>query len=182
VAGADQGTYPFAISQRGDITGYYIDGAGVNHGFLREKNGTITTFDVPGAGTALGQGTLGGGFTASGVIIGNYYTPDNISHGFLRISLAISPATTPPVRQRSKLRSGTFPFGVNPAGATSGFYVDESEVSHGYVRGPQGQFITFDVPGAGTGPGQGHRSMGSHRTVLRRDFSWIRRASCTALS
>ena len=156
VPGADQGTFPFAISQRGDITGYYFDGAGVGHGFLRDRNGVITTFDVPGAGTEPGQGTYGGGFTASGVIMGNYFDPDNISHGFLRDRHGnFTSYDAPGAGSVPDSFQGTYPFGVNPHGGISGWYVDESDVNHGFVRGPNGQYITFDVPGAGTGPGQG---------------------------
>jgi hypothetical protein len=34
------------------------DTSGVFHGFLRSPDGTITTFDAPGAGTAAGQDTF----------------------------------------------------------------------------------------------------------------------------
>ena len=62
----------------------------MSHGFLRDKNGVITTFDVPGSGTGAFQGTYGGGFTPNGTIMGNYFDPDNLSHGFLRIRMAPS--------------------------------------------------------------------------------------------
>src|SRR5947209_1243642 len=43
-----QGTFPFnspnLINPEGDITGYYVDSTGALHGFLRDKNGVITTF------------------------------------------------------------------------------------------------------------------------------------------
>ena len=82
-ARAGQGTFSFAISPDGEITGFYFDGTNASHGFLRDKNGVITTFDVPGAGTGPGQGTFGGGFTPNGTIMGNYFDADNLSHGFL---------------------------------------------------------------------------------------------------
>ena len=68
--GAGQGTFRFAISPGGEITGFYYDGTNAIHGFLRDKKGVITTFDVPGAGTGPGQGTFGGGFTPNGTIMG----------------------------------------------------------------------------------------------------------------
>ena len=88
--GAGQGTFPFAISPGGEITGFYVDGTDANHGFLRDKNGVITTFDVPGAGTDPFQGTFGGGFTPNGAIMGNYFDADTLSHGFLRNRMAPS--------------------------------------------------------------------------------------------
>src|SRR4030095_6451551 len=42
--------------------------------------------------------------------------------------------------------------------AIAGRYVDGSDVFHGFLRTPDGQITTFDVPGAGTGPGQGTRA------------------------
>ena len=53
------------------------------HGFLRDKNGVITTYDVPGAGTGPRQGTFGGGFTPNGSIMGDLVDADDVSHGFI---------------------------------------------------------------------------------------------------
>src|SRR5438094_8299502 len=36
-----------------------------------------------------------------------------------------------------------------------GFYRDTNRVRNGYVLGPDGKFVTFEAPGAGTRPGQG---------------------------
>src|SRR5262249_38941473 len=44
---------------------------------------------------------------------------------------------------------------INPAGATAGYYNDASNVFHGFLRTPGGAITTFDIPGAGTGPGEG---------------------------
>jgi len=59
--GLNRGTFPFnspnLISPNGTITGYYVDSAFVNHGFVRDRNGAITTFNAPGAGTGVNQGT-----------------------------------------------------------------------------------------------------------------------------
>jgi hypothetical protein len=41
-----------AINPAGAITGYYYDANQVYHGFLRARDGTLTTLDLPGAGTA----------------------------------------------------------------------------------------------------------------------------------
>ena len=34
----------------GATTGWYVDNADVNHGFVRDRQGAIVEFDVPGAG------------------------------------------------------------------------------------------------------------------------------------
>ena len=38
-------TEPFAINPAGAITGPYFDASGIEHGFLRARDGTLTTFD-----------------------------------------------------------------------------------------------------------------------------------------
>ena len=45
------------INPAGTVTGFYADSNNVYHGFLRTREGEITTFDAPGAGTV---GSLGG--------------------------------------------------------------------------------------------------------------------------
>ena len=150
------GTFPFAISPGGEITGFYDNGINANHGFLRDKKGVITTFDVPGAGTGLGQGTFGGGFTPNGAIMGNYLDPDNLSHGFLMDKNgAFTTFDAPDAGNVPGSLQGTYPFGINTNGAITGWYVDEANVNHGFVRDKHGALVEFDVPGAGTGPFQG---------------------------
>ena len=41
VQASDQGTYPWGINTNGAITGWYVDEANVNHGFVRDKHGAI---------------------------------------------------------------------------------------------------------------------------------------------
>ena len=67
--GPGQGTIVFSpeiLSNEGEIAGHYIDSGGASHGFLRDENGVITTFDAPGAGTSPGQGTLSFGIKKNG--------------------------------------------------------------------------------------------------------------------
>ena len=79
---ADQGTFPEQISNSGLIVGNYVDGNGVNHGFVREPNGRITTFDVPGGGTGPGEGTVPNGITDTGVVVGGLFDGSHVFHGF----------------------------------------------------------------------------------------------------
>ncbi|MGB8477616.1 MAG: hypothetical protein WCE63_02095 [Acidobacteriaceae bacterium] len=39
--------------------------------------------------------------------------------------------------------------------AIAGIYSDSNNVTHGFLRSPEGEFTTFDAPGAGTGYYQG---------------------------
>jgi hypothetical protein len=56
--GAEEGTHVIGINNGGAVTGYYFDANAVDHGYVRAADGTITTFDAPGAGTEPGTGTL----------------------------------------------------------------------------------------------------------------------------
>jgi hypothetical protein len=60
----------------------------VNHGFVRAQDGTITTFDVPSAGTGTGQGTVPDCNNPANAITGFYFDPSNITHGFLKDPLS----------------------------------------------------------------------------------------------
>jgi hypothetical protein len=66
------------------INGYYIDASGVAHGFVRDHDGEITTFDAPCAGTGSGQGTFIGAINPAGAITGNSVDNNNVNHGYLR--------------------------------------------------------------------------------------------------
>jgi probable HAF family extracellular repeat protein len=48
-------TYPFAINDSGEITGYYVDANGQTHGFTN-TNGTLMSFDYPGVNFTQAQG------------------------------------------------------------------------------------------------------------------------------
>ena len=85
--GAYQGTITASedcLSPSGAIAGGYIDGSNVYHGLVRAPDGTITTFNVKGAGTASGQGTFPGGIDPAGAIAGYYLDGSNVYHGFTR--------------------------------------------------------------------------------------------------
>ena len=58
--GSGQGTFPewaSCLNSEGEITDTTLTQGGVTHGFMRAPDGTITEFDVTGAGTSSGQGT-----------------------------------------------------------------------------------------------------------------------------
>jgi hypothetical protein len=56
----------------------------VSHGFLRARDGAITTFDAPDAVTSPYQGTAAYSINPGGVITGAYYGESVVVHGFLR--------------------------------------------------------------------------------------------------
>jgi hypothetical protein len=152
--GSGQGTFANDINPAGAITGYYLDGNGAYHGFLRAPDGAITTFDAPGAGASQYQGTLAISLDPAGAVAGYYYDDNTVAHGFVRatdgsfIRFDVSAAGT-------GYGQGTEAANINPAGAIAGVYLDANDVFHGFLRAPDGAITTFDVPGAGTGRYQG---------------------------
>jgi len=133
------------LNDNGQITGFYIDSNVVNHGFVRGPGGAITTFDVPGSGTAGGQGTSPQAINSAGTIVGYYADPLGTTRGFIRASggtlttFAVPGAT------------GTSPVYITSTGEITGNYVDLHDVSHGFVRSPTGTITKFDVPFPGVG-------------------------------
>jgi len=157
--GSNQGTFTAftdGLNPAGALAGYYVDASGGNHSFLRAPDGTVTTFDVPGAVTGTGpfQGTKVAGINPSGTISGNYFDANTASHGYLRApdgaitKYDVSGAGTGPSQ-------GTVGAAINPTGELVSYFVDDSNVFHGYLRTKHGTVTKFDVPDAGTGPGQG---------------------------
>jgi hypothetical protein len=76
--GFNQGTLPWDINPDGTTTGWYVDSADVNHGFVRNKHGVIVEFDVPGNFGPWGA------ISSNGVVTGVYFDANNVIHGFVR--------------------------------------------------------------------------------------------------
>jgi hypothetical protein len=143
-----------ALNQEGEVTGTYLDANGAFHGFVRAANGTITKYNVKGAGTGSGQGTSASSISDLGTTTANYIDSSGVNHGFLRLrSGHITTFNVTAAGQGSG--QGTIPEGINLGGEITGQYVDSSGANHGFVRSEMGAITTFDAPGAGTGSGQG---------------------------
>jgi len=157
--GPGQGTIPYGIDARGTIIGPYVDAENVNHGFIRERDGTITTFDVPGAGTGAYQGTVALSINPAGAVTGMYFDANCLYHGFLRdpdgsITTIDAPGANTVGGQCSTniwwlVMQGTAAHNINAAGTITGIYTDAIGVGHTFLRDPDGTFTTFDAPGAG---------------------------------
>ncbi len=107
--GAGQGTLSQGISDLGITYGYYIDGSGVAHGFLRLPGGEFATFDAPGAGTAAGQGTFAFSLNPEGALAGYYIDGNGVLHGYVRtLRGAITTFDAPgAVRVPARARTGS---------------------------------------------------------------------------
>ena len=149
------GSASFSINLFGTAASGYEDNSGnfVDHGLLRSADGKLTTYDVPGAGTGLYQGTGCPGCSRPinlfGANAGFYIDGNNVVHGYLRSSAGKITTFDAPGEGPQGL--GCFAdcsMGLNDLGAITGSYLDANNVSHGYVRSPDGKFLTFDAPGA----------------------------------
>jgi hypothetical protein len=143
IPGAGTGSYQgtgcpgcaMGLNQFGAIAGIYSDANSVNHGFLRSLDGKITTFDAPGAGSAIYQGTgcpsdCPVSINDWGAITGVYIDANYVFHGYLR-SPEGKIATVDPLGS-----AGTLPFSINDFGVITGEYLDANNVYHGFLRIP----------------------------------------------
>ena len=154
-----RGTLPLSINAGGDITGFYVDSSDVRHGFVRLANGTFSTIDAPGAGTAGTQGTTALSIDVAGDIAGFYRDPNGTTHGFLRAAngTITAPLNAPGAGTGSGGKvsfGGTLPTSINASEAIAGVFADNSGAYHGFVYtagSATPAFTTFDAPGAGAG-------------------------------
>ena len=141
-------TTPVAINLFGAVTGYYADTNAALHGFVRAPDGTITTFDGPGATCPyyFSFCTWPVGINLQGAITG-FYCDAVTCHGFLRAPGGTIIAFDPPGSVFTFVYTG----GINSAGVITGEYYDANGVEHGFLRAPRGTFTSFDAPGAVNG-------------------------------
>src|SRR5436189_271055 len=122
--GPGQGTIVFAVdclNPAGAITATSLDASNVYHGVLRAPDGSMTTFDAPGAGTGLFQGTLTFGINPAGTIEGHYVHPSEVTHGFVRTSDGTITTFDPPGVGAGP-GQGTVPENLNTPGVVTGNY------------------------------------------------------------
>jgi hypothetical protein len=138
-----QGTDAGAINESGQITGTLVDSNWLSHGFLRNSDSTVVTFDPSGDGT-----TQPIGINASGQVTGTFQPTGGGNYvGFIRNQAgSVTTFQVAPVMEST---------GINDIGQVTGLYVDSGRVSHGFVRDQSGNVQLFDVPGAGTSALQG---------------------------
>jgi hypothetical protein len=136
------GSAAYNINVFGTSAGAYEDNSGnfVQHMFLRSPDGAITTFEAPGAGTGLYQGTgfnQVAGLNDIGAVTATYLDASNVYHGFLRSPQgAFMTFEAPGADTTPGNYSGTFPVSINQSGAITGFYTDSSYVAHGFLQTP----------------------------------------------
>jgi hypothetical protein len=127
-----------SVNAGGDITGNYLDGV-MSHGFLRRADGSIVTFDAPGAGQS---GTFPVSINASGQISGSYFGPSGYGdHGFLRATDGSFTTFDAPGALQ------TIPTSMNDAGDITGWTSDPQGIPGGFLRSHDGAFTEFQFFG-----------------------------------
>jgi hypothetical protein len=110
---------------------------------------SITTFDVPAAGTGIGVlGTYANSINPEGEITGFYIDTNYVFHGFLRSTAGV--ITTFDAPKASTDGYGTFGNGLNVEGMLVGDYTNSIYNYGGFVRRPDGTFETYRDPNACT--------------------------------
>jgi hypothetical protein len=73
------------MNLEGTTTGDVGDANAEHHSFVRNANGKITVFDVPGqiAVPGSGLGSAGEAINAAGVVAGEWHDANYAAHGFL---------------------------------------------------------------------------------------------------
>jgi probable HAF family extracellular repeat protein len=142
----DFGTHALGINSSDQIVGWYYDGSGEQHGFLRNftgygVRGDYISFDPPSS-----VNTIAEGINDSGEIVGYYETSNGVYNGFTYNSTTGVYSTID-----VNGAADTEPLGVNNSGEIVGGYIDSAGNSHGFVRSASGQFTTIDDPNAGSG-------------------------------
>jgi hypothetical protein len=155
------GTAAHAVNLFGTVSAGYEDNSGnfVAHGLVRSPEGKFKTYNVPGAGTGLYQGTGCPGCSRPinlfGAIASYYIDANNVVHGFLRSPDGTFTTFEPPgVGPNGMNCYADCSVGLNDLGAITGVYLDTNNVNHGFVRSPWGgNIFTFEAPGADTTAG-----------------------------
>ena len=158
------GSFPIALNLEGDIVGYYTDSNYSFHAFLRSPNGKFTTWIGPDACTGNGsEGCYGSSATninVFGIAVGGFHDNSGnfVDHGLIRRpDGTLTTFDVPGAGTGSNQGSGCpgCARGLNQLGVIAGTYIDANSVQHGFLRSPNGNFTTFDAPGAGTGSYEG---------------------------
>ena len=163
-------TQPSAINAAGQITGSYLDAFGP-HNFLRQSDGTLTSFDVPVPPGFLPNATGATSINAAGQITGYVYSLQFFLYfGFLRqtdgtfvLFLSEGCINGPPLKDGLTPPAqsigldpveGTAPTGINNRGQITGVCGPGASINYGFLRQPDGATISFsakaDVPNPST--------------------------------
>ena len=127
-----QNTYFYALGNNGQAAGHYEDSEGLYHGVILE-NGELRQYDFPGAV----QTEIYGISDATGALTGNFIDAAGVRRGFSAEIIIEYPGA-----------SATYADFVNASGVIVGSYVNAEGVYQAYVRTPDSQLRSVDIPDA----------------------------------
>jgi probable HAF family extracellular repeat protein len=134
-------TQVIGINNTGTTDGFYVDSAGLTHGFT-DIHGRFATVDYPGTpfNQLLGQNDMG---QASG-----YYSlsPNNTTPDFPYVYNELGGGVFQVITIPAAV-GGAQATGVNNSQQISGFYIDAVGVNHGFLLN-FGSLVTLDAPGS----------------------------------
>ncbi len=138
-------TQVIGISNNLTTDGFYVDNAGITHGFFRTSTGQFTTVDYPSPQIATSFNQLlsqNDYYQASGYYSNsiNNSTPD-IPYVYDEVGGVFHVITIPGAV------GGAQATGINNSGTTCGFFIDANGVNHGWIIN-RGIFMPLDVPGS----------------------------------
>ncbi len=126
-----ENTYFYALANDGRAAGYYEDREGLYHGVIL-KDGELQQYDYPGSV----ETEIYGISDETGVLIGNFTDDSNVRRGFIGDTIIEVPGA-----------SETFADFVSE-GRLVGSYIDTDGLYHTYVRTPDGEYRSIDIPNA----------------------------------
>lgn len=156
-------TFALEENARGVVSGTFVDQAGRQHGFVRDR-GDFRTIDIPGAGFSTATGEFGSGLgtgvstvTDDGTILGFWGEDSGVMHGFALAPDGRRTDYDHPDAARSprfgSIEGGTAVVRRNRRGDVVGLYVAPSSDLgsllgfHGFVI-RDGRYVTLDPPGS----------------------------------
>jgi len=133
-------TEPGGINNAGASVGFYVDSAGLDHGYILNA-GKVTKLDDP---NAVAGTTEGSNLNPDGAIsVVGFYTSKKTGNpvGFVYKAGKFKDIVGP--------TGAVFVYGaaINDSGAIVGYYSDSAGVFHGYLL-KNGKYKTLNVPGA----------------------------------
>ena len=176
-SGDPHGTVLFGIDAAGDAVGMFTKGTRVDHGFVRTKAGSFTTFDAPGAGTGRNQGTVPVAFDASGGTLGFYLDGNYLYHGFHRTATGVVTDINDPNAGTASSGGGnagdsdqgTNPAAINASGTIVGRYRRQLRLPRLYPH-RRGSVLLHRCHRRGHGLSRGH-PVGIDDEGMSRDLS-----------
>lgn len=143
-------TIPVGINGAGQVTGYYVDAKLEQHGFIRNADGTFTSFDVPIAVIGDYEGTNPIDINLEGAVTGSFSIGNESTSAFYRYPSGNLVVFDVPGAQHAP-GTGTASTGINAAGDAIGYFTDATLTTRGFIRHHDGSTETFSEPEASLG-------------------------------